>query len=529
MKKSMLLSAMIWIGTSFTIQAQNKAPYSVDFGKALYKSQTLTLNGKTFKVRAYENIVYIQNPVDTVYQKMNIYIPEEYFTGKSVNGYTVQTAPIFFPNQIGGYMPGGPATALKTGNGGFPGGGMPPASMPAGASPSGTDKGPGNFAGGPPPGGMSGPSGNQPSAVVMALSKGYVVASAGARGRTTKDKDGVYTGKAPAAIVDLKAAIRYLKYNDKQMPGDANKIISNGTSAGGALSALVGATGNNPDYEPYLKALGAANATDDIFAVSAYCPITNLDHADMAYEWQFNGLNTYRAGFPQMSGGAQSGSALTENQIKVSAELKTQFPAYVNSLALKGKNGEILTLDDHGNGSFKDLIKSYVIASAQTALEARTDLSAYQWLTINDGKVTGIDFDAYVRYMNRQKTPPAFDALDLSAGENQLFGTEKIDKQHFTAFGQQNSGITATLADQQEVKLMNPMYYIGDPQTKTARHWRIRHGTYDKDTGLGIPVILGTYLMNKGNDVNLALPWNKPHSGDYDLDELFQWTESICK
>jgi hypothetical protein len=37
---------------------------------------------KTFTVRAYENIIYVANPVDTVYQKMNIYIPEEYFSGK---------------------------------------------------------------------------------------------------------------------------------------------------------------------------------------------------------------------------------------------------------------------------------------------------------------------------------------------------------------------------------------------------------------------------------------------------------------
>jgi len=25
------------------------------------------------------------------------------------------------------------------------------------------------------------------------------------------------------------------------------------------------------------------------------------------------------------------------------------------------------------------------------------------------------------------------------------------------------------------------------------------------------------------------LPWEIPHSGDYDLDELFQWIDGICK
>lgn len=514
----MLRSLTILLSLVATSGAFAQNPYSINFNPAHFVTQTLALNGVQIRVRAFENIVYVQNPVDTIYQKTNIYVPEEYFTGKTINGYSAATAPIFFPNQVGGYMP---ATALNTGRRGFPGGGMPGGPPPGG--------GPAGMPGANVPAGGPGSGGNQPSSVLLALSKGYVVASAGARGRTTKDANGVYTGKAPAVIVDLKAAIRYLKFNDKQMPGDANKIISNGTSAGGALSALLGATGNNADFEPYLKTLGAAKATDDIFAVSAYCPITNLDHSDMAYEWQFNGVNTYSSRFGPMSSNGQGGTALNKKQIAVSDDLKSQFPDYVNALKLKGTDGKVLTLDKQGNGNFKELVKSYVISSAQTALTAGTDLSAYQWLTIKGGKITAIDFDAYVGYMQRQKTPAAFDALDLSTPENQLFGTAQIDKQHFTNFAKQNSASGSTLANAQEVKMMNPMDYIGAPKTKTAKHWRIRHGTYDKDTGLALPVILSTYLMNKGYDVNFALPWNKPHSGDYDLEELFQWTDSICK
>ena len=37
----------------------------------------------------------------------------------------------------------------------------------------------------------------------------------------------------------------------------------------------------------------AQQGTDDIFAASVYCPITDLSHADMAYEWIFSGVNTY--------------------------------------------------------------------------------------------------------------------------------------------------------------------------------------------------------------------------------------------
>ena len=129
-----------------------------------YTTKTATVNGKTVTYRAYENIVYVAKPADIAYQTINIYIPEEYFKNKTVGKYNAKTAPIFFPNTVGGYMPGAA---------GIPGNGRD----------------------------------GQPDASLIALSNGYVVASPGARGRTL-EKDGKYTGKAPAVIVDLKAAVR---------------------------------------------------------------------------------------------------------------------------------------------------------------------------------------------------------------------------------------------------------------------------------------------------------------------------------
>ena len=157
----------------------------------------------------------------------------------------------------------------------------------------------------------------------MALQRGYVVAIPGSRGRSsyvTKGKKKIYNGKAPAAILDLKAAIRYLRYVDKEMPGDAEKIITDGTSAGGAMSALMGATGNNPAYDSDLKAMGAADERDDVFASVCYCPITDLSHADMAYEWLY--------------GQTDSRKANDEAHRQVTKELTALFPAYINSLGL---------------------------------------------------------------------------------------------------------------------------------------------------------------------------------------------------
>ncbi|WP_425494623.1 subtype B tannase [Luteolibacter pohnpeiensis] len=455
------------------------------FDANAFTKKSLKLGDDEVAYRAVEGIVYVAKPVDPAYQQLNFYVPEAYFEDQAIGDFTKDTAPIFFPNQVGGYMPGKPGTPDQSGR---------------------------------PPG----PSGDaaSPNPIAVALSKGYVVAAPGARGRTLKDQNGNFTGKAPAAIVDLKAAVRYLHHNDAEMPGDATKIISNGTSAGGALSALLGATGDNSDYEPYLKEIGAAEESDIVFAASCYCPITNLDHADAAYEWLFHGINSYNQR-------GKSGE-LTAPQIEVSEKLKSQFPAYLNNLGLTKADGTALTLDENGEGNFKDVVKAYVAASAQKAASHGEDLSKYPWLTLKDGKVTDLDFNAYITFANRMKTPPAFDALDLSAPENDLFGTATVDHQHFTEFSK-DTGENHAMAEPAVIKMMNPMNYIGADGTATAHFWRIRHGTMDRDTSLAIPVMLAAKLLNNGNEADFSMPWNQGHAGDYDLDELFAWMARISK
>ena len=85
------------------------------------------------------------------------------------------------------------------------------------------------------------------------------------------------------------------------------------------------------------------------------------------------------------------------------------------------------------------------------------------------------------------------------------------------------------MADSNIIKMMNPLNYIGTKGTTVAKYWRIRHGAIDSDTSVAISAILSTTLKNKGFDVDYAVPWGVPHSGDYDLDELFAWMEKISK
>ena len=354
----------------------------------------------------------------------------------------------------------------------------------------------------------------------------------------------------------------YLRHNKKRLPaGDTEKIISNGTSAGGALSALLGATGNAKEYEPYLREIGAAEERDDIFASSDYCPITNLEHADMAYEWMFNGVNTYYMAMWQLQDlanrgmnipGGQTGKPglppkapdanaannptaskqevqMTKEEIAISKVLKDAFPAYVNSLQLKDEQGHLLTLDKDGNGSFRDYIKGKYMQSAQDALSRGLDVSSASWVKVKNGKVVDVDLDAYPAAATRMKAAPAFDKLNLSSAENDEFGTENNTPKHFSASSKQYESKTGEMADSETINLMNPMNFIGNSKAVTAKHFRIRHGAIDRDTALAIPAILALKLQNSGVDVNFYSPWNRGHAGDYDLPELFNWIDSICK
>lgn len=74
-----------------------------DAGK--YELKTCELDGRGITYRAFEGIDYCANPVNPI-QKLNLFVPEVYYQESVRNGYTLQTAPIFVPNTVGGYMPG---------------------------------------------------------------------------------------------------------------------------------------------------------------------------------------------------------------------------------------------------------------------------------------------------------------------------------------------------------------------------------------------------------------------------------------
>lgn len=500
------LTASLLLTTRLPAMAQ--AEQSLDFNSDAFETLTIMITtdagDQQVTYRFYRAIPYVARPVDLAYQSLNISVPV------AINGVAVDAtnAPILFANNVGGYMPSSVADALGVGEAGMKGptGGKPQTAAPSGSA-------------------AMVSQGKKVSNAQQALAAGFVVVEPGARGRTLVDASGVYYGTAPAAIVDLKAAIRWLRHNAGTVPGNTDHIISSGTSAGGALSALLGATGDRPEYLPYLQALGAADTSDAVFATAAWCPITDLDHADMAYEWNWGG-NPAEPGDPASTMGNTIPASGIDTAL--SAELAAQFPAYQASLGLQGQGGfGPLTAETYGAYLTETFLRPE--ATAFLSKLADPDRKAYLAAHPNitwDGTQAAFTWPQFLSHVGpRKKNVPAFDALDASAGENNLFGTGSTQARHFTAFTQQKTtgspDIDADLPA--TVALMNPMPALAQANPARSKHWWFRLGSKDTDTALTVVGNLDAQSRANGDSVNTRYYWDAGHGANEDVAAFIAW------
>ncbi|MEZ3179593.1 hypothetical protein KYY02_13145 [Streptomyces pimonensis] len=510
---------------------------ALDFDSAAYTPITVTVDGRPTNVRWYKQICYVANPVaaaaqqsggpgggttitDTAcgYQSMNVFVPESAFGD--------QRAPVYFAVNNSGWK----ASYLR-------------ASVTAGTS-----------------------YDSATSTVGAALKAGYVFVDVANRSRGLVGADGTAPGKAPAAVVDAKAAVRYLRLNDAAMPGSAERIVVNGTSGGGALASILGASGNSAEYNSYLAAIGAAGIDakgrstlrDDVFAVNAYCPITDLGNADIAYEWLYNVLGTRDA----------TGSNPSPSD---AAEIAARFERYEKSLGLRNPDGSRLTA-----ATMLDTIKKEVVRSAETYMKAdpahtipplggtfeitsRGTTVSYvnDWIDVDTatGQVRSVDMTKYLAFVATQatlKTTPAFDGVGVdgnvtSGTETDLFGPPTQKYMNYTEYswnnndvagdgsGLDDTGLTwkqytakkSTTVDDQ-VHLVNPMDFIGT-SADTAPNWYVRHGTRDRDTAFTVSVNLDRALAadKQVESLDYQLAWNQPHAGNYDVPEAMAWIAEV--
>lgn len=407
---------------------------------------------------------------------------------------------------------------------------------------------------------------NDTDNVGAALKAGYVVVNIGTRSRGIRAEDGSWGGKAPAPVVDTKAAIRYMRLNDRLMPGSAERIVLNGTS-GGALTAAVAASGNSPDYLPYLAEIGAAGVAgsgtstirDDVFAAVAYCPINNLGNADAGYEWQYGALrsdaNTGALGGVAYSAGAQP---------QASSEIAATFAAYLDGLGLKLTSANMaatITADvkaeierQLAKGTAVPAFGDNFTVTSNGPGGMTTKTLVNDWLTWSGTTVTSIDYEKFLRFVAANtalKTVVAFDAAGVTGnpgitGESTLFGPASAEYSNFTQWSWDNnqksgdgSGKDDTGLDwagylaspdsvlKTQLKLINPIAYL-NTTTNVAPYWYVRHGMVDRDTSFAMQELLYAALKSDASvkEVSFKLPYLVGHAGNYDVQEAFAWIKA---
>ena len=526
----LFFSFIIFSNINFSLE---KLESTLDFDKTNWSFDST--NGVYYQI----GVVYCLNTTNTDYQSFGIYVPKEYLTctqsgekysceinssGKK-ESFTASTAPIVMPVNTPGY------SAMKA------------------------------------------PTTYEYNTVSEFIKKGIIYLYAGCRGRY--ETSTTFTSGAPWAVVDLKTAIRYVRYNKKLIPGDKDKIYTFGMSGGGAQSCLMGVTGNSELFTKYLEANGAAmkdsegkDIKDNIKGSQCWCPITNLDTADEAYEWN---MGQY------YSTGTRADGTFTK---LLSDDLAAEYVKYVNAIKLKDPKGNELTLTETNTGSYYDFLKSVIEESLNNFFKDTTfpytpdtrpgpfpphteselsvtynNISEYiaaknngtEWLLYDEAtkkaSITSVG-DFVKNCKNARKNVGAFDDLNWGQAENQVFGTSPDEKvKHFDQIlynllntnkakyegkeGWKDTYPEEYLNDFGDVdsignnvttrlNMYNPMYYLidyygGNGTSDVADYFRINTGIAQSDTGNVVEMNLYLALLNYGKNVEFTTVWEKEH------------------
>lgn len=464
-KKAALLTALMvtvssaFCGSALAASAERAAnPAVTEKALSLHVDNTKWNYDEDNDIYYQIGLVYCEKPAAAEYESLAVYVPGAFLKGvknedgtytctvnkeAKVGDYTAETAPVVMPVNTGGYA---------------------------------AQKAPSSYA---------------PEGLNTYLSEGFVYVYAGCRGRDNgTNPDGTFfDGGAPWGVTDLKAAVRYLWYNDSALPGDKDRIFTFGHSGGGAQSSLMGATGDSELYMPYLASIGALMKDDEgktlsdaIDGAMCWCPITNLTQADLSYEWMMGQYS---------SEGTRAYGTWTRS---LSRDMARAYADSLNRLGLKDEKGNLLTLSPSSDGiytagSYYDYMKKTIETSLNHFLsdttfplttgqqdfhvdgafpgqgkedrphfpmspngrpmmmekeEPHTYNSAKEYIDALNGDGPWISYDektntatissieAFVTHMKKaSKAVGAFDDLNKEQAENRLFGNGEDNALHF--------------------------------------------------------------------------------------------------
>ena len=485
---------------------------------------------------------YVATPQASDYETLGIYVPGAYFTGTD-NGNGTYTATINASGAVGSFTAATAPTVLPVNTPGYS------AQKP--------------------------PTEYSYDTIKAYMEAGFIYVLAGLRGKDSNSQ--TYSGNAPWGVADLKAAVRYRRYNSASVPGDAAKVYVFGHSGGGAQSAVAGASGDSELFAPYLAVLGAATTdtsgkalSDAVAGAMCWCPITSLDSANAAYEWnmgQFASSSTRAEGTWTRA---------------YSQDLAAAFPTYLNGLKLTDAQGKPLTLEPSSQGTYlsgsyynhlvsviQKSLNDFLAATTFPYTPSSTEMagmeprggdsqgsaesttyktveeyiaflnSSSQWVTYDASKktatITGLQ-GFVTSQKNASKDVGAFDGVGCAQTENLVMGSGET-KQHFSSLSREviskgqsrYSGLSGWIKDYGVAayeKDLGAKDSVGtDMVTRVAMYDPLYYLTQDSK-GRGTSTIAPAWRIRTGIaqgdtastvEVNLALALQQAGAGDVDF------------
>ena len=410
MKRQLLLLTAIALCSSAFVGCKKASAEQAVQSALSYISMDSWLYNSDDDVYYQTGLSYATTPADADYETLGIYVPGAYFDAKengdgtysctlnknaSVAGYDITTAPYVLLVETPGYSACQPPTGYV-------------------------------------------------SSVKSFTDAGFIYIYPGCRGRDHG---------APSGVTDLKAAIRYVRYNKALLPGDTERLFSFGMSGGGAQSALLGSTGDATEYAPYLAAIGAVEGVSDaVMGSMCWCPITNLDYADEAYEWNMGMTRT----------------GLDEETQELSNRLAESYAEYINSLGLTAEDGTLLTLLPTSDGIYQGgTYYEYVKVAIENSLNNFLSDTSFPYSASTEGGMTG-----------GRGTPGTRPTGDFPKGENFPGGTkpdeadyterDNIQRTASTSSGLSLTGTYQTAQDYVDALNANGKWVTYDENTNTV-------------------------------------------------------------
>ena len=334
------------------------------------------------------------------------------------------------------------------------------------------------------------------------INEGYIYIWPGMRGLKENQKaesDEEYSNAISQGITDLKALVRFCRFNKGILPGNVERIVAYGTNGGGTKSAIFGAAGDSDLYSSKLLTIGAIMVNDEGKGISdsvngTMCtsPTNFSEISEKAYEWSI-------------------GQYIKKKNIEQQEETKEQalqYANYINNMKFKSEDGSLLYLNETEQGIYVNgTYNNYMLSEIEKSINSFLQNNTFPYTDTNKN-ITYNNAKEYVESLNSSVSWIMYDENTNSVKINSF-------KDYANFYKDKNIQVDSKIT----LNECNPYYYLsnkynGLDSSYVSRNWNICTLIDEKYNNF-IPEENLKLILQKNEDVrkiNYTYIWAKEYT-----------------